>query len=379
MKLHPLTVPAGVLSFGLLAAAGLMSLRVTAGPLNPPSGAVSPTYKTLSEVEPRIAINATNTPGDADATPSLFKITQPGSYYLTGNVTGVSGKFGIEIAASGVTLDLNGFELLGVAGSRAGVTISSSNPRNVAVRNGSVRGWGENGVALSAVSSSVADLRVSDNAGSGISMVGACMASGCQVYGNGDDGIQAGVACMVLGCTAYNNGSAGISAMGGCTISDSTVYFNAGDGVAVLSGCTISGCTAYNNLGNGISATAGATVSGCTSRSNTLDGVRVSSDCRVTDNTCVFNGVGDGAGIHATSDSNRIEGNLCKSADRGIDVDGTGNIIMRNTCTANTINWTIVGGNSYLVVVANRTVSNFSGDAGGGGYGSTDPNANFTY
>jgi len=359
-----------------IATVGVMAV---AGPLNPPGGAVSPTYKTLTEIEPRIAINATNTPGDADATPSLYKITQPGSYYLTGNVTGVSGKIGIEIASSGVTLDLNGFELLGVAGSRAGVNISAFNPQNIGVRNGSVRGWGENGVALSAVNSSVTDLRVSGNAGSGISMVGACIASGCLANGNGGDGIQAGVACMVLGCTAYDNGSAGISAMGGCTISDSTAYFNTGDGVAVLSGCTISGCTAYNNLGNGISATSGATVSGCTARSNTLDGVRVSSDCHVLSNTCVFNGIGDGAGIHATSDSNRIEGNVCKSADRGIDVDGTGNIIMRNTCTANTINWTIVGGNSYLVVVANRTVSNFSGDAGGGGYGSTDPNANFTY
>ena len=87
-----------------------------AGPLNPPAGPVTSTYKTLTEVEPRIAINATNTPGDAigDPSPSLFKITQPGSYYLTGNITGVEDTHGIEIVASGVTLDLNGFDLLGV-------------------------------------------------------------------------------------------------------------------------------------------------------------------------------------------------------------------------------------------------------------------------
>ena len=46
MKLHPLTVPAGVVSFGLLAAAGLMSLRVTAGPLNPPRRAAGGAYQT---------------------------------------------------------------------------------------------------------------------------------------------------------------------------------------------------------------------------------------------------------------------------------------------------------------------------------------------
>ena len=89
-----------------LAAAGLLF----AGPLDPPAGPVAPTYKTLTEVEPRIAINAANTPGDAD---SLFKITQPGSYYLTGNITGVVGRHGIEIAvpANGpsVTIDLMGY------------------------------------------------------------------------------------------------------------------------------------------------------------------------------------------------------------------------------------------------------------------------------
>lgn len=55
-----------------------------AGDLNPPAGPVSPTHKTLTEIEPRTAISMANTPGDAD---SLFKITQPGSYYLTGNIT----------------------------------------------------------------------------------------------------------------------------------------------------------------------------------------------------------------------------------------------------------------------------------------------------
>ncbi|HRJ49802.1 MAG TPA: hypothetical protein PKU91_04680, partial [Phycisphaerales bacterium] len=86
------------------------AMAVSAGPLDPPAGPVAGTYKTLTEVEPRIAINAVNTPGGAN---SLFRITQPGSYYLTGNITGVIGKHGIEIAASGVTIDLMGFDLQG--------------------------------------------------------------------------------------------------------------------------------------------------------------------------------------------------------------------------------------------------------------------------
>lgn len=56
--------------------------------------------KTLAQVEPRTPIGPDTTPGDNDSTPSLYKITQPGSYYLTGPITGVADKIGIETAAS---------------------------------------------------------------------------------------------------------------------------------------------------------------------------------------------------------------------------------------------------------------------------------------
>jgi len=117
---------------------------VRAGELDPPAGPVVPTHKTLTEVEPRIAVNADNTPGDAD---SLFKITQPGSYYLTGNVTGQSGMHGIQLEADGVTLDLGGFTLLGVAGSLDGINMPAFR-ENVVIRNGHLRNWGESGIRI---------------------------------------------------------------------------------------------------------------------------------------------------------------------------------------------------------------------------------------
>ncbi|RMD64345.1 MAG: hypothetical protein D6824_04110, partial [Planctomycetota bacterium] len=96
--------------------------QALAGPLNPPAGPIAPTHKTLTEVEPRIAVSADNTPGDAD---SVFKITQSGSYYLLGDVVGERLKFGIEITAPNVTLDLNGFTLQGVVGSFSGVVVNA--------------------------------------------------------------------------------------------------------------------------------------------------------------------------------------------------------------------------------------------------------------
>ena len=53
-----------------------------------------------------------------------------------------------QIAASGVTLDLNGFDLVGVAGSLDGVSVTLLNAINVSVRNGSVRSWGGSGINL---------------------------------------------------------------------------------------------------------------------------------------------------------------------------------------------------------------------------------------
>jgi parallel beta-helix repeat protein len=120
-------------------------------------------------------------------------------------------------------------------------------------------------------------------------------------------------------------------------------------------------------------------ISECSASFNTGNGIYASGS-HIVGNTCRGNGFsGDGAGILVIFDESRIEGNNCTNNDRGIDVDGAGNIIIRNTCSGNTVNWDIVAGNSYLIVQAATTASNFTGDAGGGGVGSTNPHANFTF
>lgn len=131
-----------VLAFLLAGAAHAPALG---GGLNPPGGAPAPTMKTLDQVEPRTPVNSTTCPGDVD---SSFRITAPGSYYLTGNIVGASGFNGIKISASDVTLDLMGFAVRGVPGSRSGIAVDliSLTLANITIRNGAVEGWGAFGV-----------------------------------------------------------------------------------------------------------------------------------------------------------------------------------------------------------------------------------------
>ncbi|MCC6678433.1 MAG: right-handed parallel beta-helix repeat-containing protein [Phycisphaerales bacterium] len=344
----------------VLAAAALIA---HAGPLDPPAGSVASSYKTLSEVEPRIAVGPATTPGDSDGTPSLYKITQPGSYYLAGNVTGVSGRIGIEIVASGVTLDLMGFELLGVAGALDGVRVTTAGVANVAVVNGSVRNWDDDGVDVS----SAQGVRV----------------EGVLASGNSDAGIRAGVNAVIIGCTARQNASSGVSSTGGistlagCTIKDCSVSLNNGYGINTTSGCVVMNCSVQANA-DGILVNSGSTVVGCTLYNNSGDGIIVTGDCLVRSNMCLNNGALSGSGIWASSSDNRIEDNNSTGADIGIRVTGTGNFISRNTCSGNTTNWDIASGNVCLVVLG-ATSGAITGDSGGVSPGSTNPNANYTY
>jgi hypothetical protein len=109
---------------GVLMMPGLM----LAGPLQPAVGPVVSTGKTLTSLEPRTEINASNTPGDAN---SIFRITQPGSYYVSGNIAASGARSAIEIAASNVTIDLTGFTLSSFITNDGAIN-------NITIRNGTV-------------------------------------------------------------------------------------------------------------------------------------------------------------------------------------------------------------------------------------------------
>lgn len=241
------------------------------GPIDPPAGPVAPTMKTLAEVEPRIPVGPDTTPGDSA---NIYVISQSGSYYLTGNIVGEAGKTGIRITGSHVVLDLNGAMLGGVPESREGIRISGN---HVTVRNGSVVGWGRQGIRgfseLSQKAAIIEDVSVVDNHDDGIDIYEGGAVRRCNARGNGGHGIQVYSGCLIDSCIVRNNTADGINTNFACIVRNSTSMFNGGDGIRLGMSSQASECIAYDNNEHGIEALDDCNFTACNTDRNTLSGI----------------------------------------------------------------------------------------------------------
>lgn len=299
------------------------------GSLTPP-GPPAPTMKSADQIEPRTPISS-----------APYTITNPGSYYLTTNLFGVSGKNGISIAANNVTLDLNGFTLQGMSGSLSGIDIPGAQT-NVVVRNGTVNGWGNTGVYC--------------ESGSSLNMVFERLNVSACIYGMGINGLGA----VVRDCNCQLNSILGISCIN-CTVSGCTANNNACGGIyADL--CMVTGCSAQNNGYHGIEIYSG-TVSGCFVRNNNFCGICVSGGINnVIDNTCLQNNTAASsywAGIVIQSGNNRVENNhVASNVNAGIQInyylDAT-NIIIKNSVSGNGANNYVLPGSQIVGPLINTT------------------------
>ncbi|MGH7905740.1 MAG: right-handed parallel beta-helix repeat-containing protein [Candidatus Binataceae bacterium] len=115
-----------------------------------------------------------------------YKIKLSGSYRLTGNLT-PGGADGIEVSASNVTIDLNGFSIIGSSGSGIGI-LADTGVTAVSVHNGTISAMGGAGISLGD-SSAIEDVVVSGNA-SGIAIGGQGIVSHSVLSGNKGIGIS---------------------------------------------------------------------------------------------------------------------------------------------------------------------------------------------
>ncbi len=327
-------------SLALAASAGLL----IAGPLTPPAGPVTSTMKTLTEVEPRIAINATNTPGDASST---FKITQSGSYYLTADVVALANKIGISVTASNVTIDLNGYGIISSAGAANAAIEKVSSTGNLSVRNGSVQGPFGNRAVFAGSPARIEDLTITQG---DIAINGSpSTVRNCRITGGGffaliTLGDFANAPSVIEDCQLVHTSSTGNGILSShndttirrCTVSSGPGFDNYGI-QAFASGHVIEDCT-VRGFGAGVGG--GSVVKNCTITGAVGSGIFI-SDAIVEGNNLFNCGTGiniNGSGSTTAVLANRFRGCTTPIVGTGSGIAPTSTAAAATNPNANIVN-----------------------------------------
>lgn len=341
----------------LAGVAGLAVITSHAGPLNPPGGPVSSTYKTLNDVQPRTPIQSL--PPNQGPPVAQYAITADGSYYLTGTIFGTSTEPCIYIAnnVSNVTIDLNGFTLDGHIGGAYAIFSDMAPGARLTVRNGSFVGWTAEAIEAGSQACQIDSLQLSGaftalNVGAG-SIVHDC------IIRTPHTGIIAGAGARLTDCTV---------------IDPVTLGYSLGDGAsAVRCSChnggnfTNTGITTGNNaqivecniLGTSVGIDivgAACRVERCKVGQNNI-GIRVVVGNEIMDNTINAGVGGVGQGIVLTDGYNRVQRNHIAAFDTGIQILGGSNVVTSNALNGCTNPITIAGPANPLVAPAVSTAA----------------------
>lgn len=385
---------------------------VLAGPLDPPAGPIAPSFKTLADVEPRTAIQSLTGSDTA-----RYVISRPGAYYLTTDLTGAPGKHGIEIQAGDVTIDLNGYSLVGVQGSLSAIRAPAGAAKPaISIRNGAVSGWGSIAIDLQGHHSArIENVRAHNNGAHAFVVGGSGVITSCQAHtntgcgfvtddravitectatGNGVDGFRLGFECVlnhltasvngqhglftsasavITECTASANGQNGIRLGDNSTISRSTANANIAEGIHGMNAVSVERCTASHNSSSGIALMgAGNAVTDCVVRGNGRDGVRVFNTSVVTGCVADANATIPGnfhAGIRLIGQGNRADSNSLSANSVGLRIDSPGSLATRNNFSFNPVRVDAEPGNNVAQIIV----------VPGANFVSTDPWANFAH
>ncbi len=379
-----------------------------------PSGPPQPTMLRLDQVEPRMPI---------ESVPTV--IDESGHYYLTGDLfMPHAGMRGIMVEADDVTIDLNGFSLVGPGANSLDGIRQPDQYRNLTIKNGVVRNWqgsSAGGIIARGTGTKVINVHVTNNAfgmqlmagglvsdsfamdnttvgidvvrnvvvrnsrayrnGLGIHAVEGNTISHSVAYANQQTGIYLGDGNSLSHSTSFSNGVHGVFAVYGNSVVASTAMNNASNGIHLISGNTVTQSSSWQNGANGMRVGSGNNVYGNAIQLNAGHGMLINMYNRIADNQVDRNGneMPKMAGLYVEGLRNRIEGNNVSRHDIGFFVTGAGNYIVRNSASGNSSNWSVVVGNTCLVVAASTTDEAIEGNSGGVSPGAMDPLANVTY
>ncbi|TMB98176.1 MAG: hypothetical protein E6J42_06555, partial [Chloroflexi bacterium] len=215
-----------------------------------------------------------------------FTISQPGSYVLTSNLTGVSGQSGITVNVENVTIDLQGFELVGVPGAVSGI---NGTQNGLTVLNGTIRNWPSYGVTTTGIRvGGVADHVNLISNGAGIFFGGRAAVSNCRVETStsANAGIQVGTQSRIINCVSTGNAGVGIAAGNDTNVTQVVATSNGGTEIYGSQRDTLEDCVADGGgtAGNGIDVGDSSIVRGCTASNN--GGVEIYGGPRVVLEDC---------------------------------------------------------------------------------------------
>lgn len=336
--------PVGPLVAALLLLCAPAIVRAQDEPQGPPGSQVT-RMKTLNQIEPRSVISSIP-----------FTITNSGSYYLTQNLTGdVTTTNGIIIAVGDVTLDLGGFVISGTTNGSYGISLAGSSYRNITIRNGVVRGWGQAGLYLqdgvscrlsdiTAVSNGtslafaavyvgqdwdVADCSASMNRNGGFYIGEDSHARNCRARGNKSHGFILGNGSRLENCSASANADNGIQGGMMTMILNCTANYNTNSGIHVGLYASASGNISAWNGGAGLVAGTGSRVERNVVSQNGAGGIVAEGYSRVTENQVVLN---TGAGIMGKTGS-RVDNNHVFGGTVGVQSDSSayGSLFVANS------------------------------------------------
>jgi hypothetical protein len=292
---------------------GLGGATLALGMLTSPASAN--TIGSIQAVTPAVDTDFPRTPITQAMLPlTIFKA---GSYYLAENLVATADtSFLIRVTTADVTIDLNGFRIVGSTGSLgASSCILLSNAHNASISNGTIRGC--KSVGISGYSSDFVQIdRV-------------------RLLNNGSLGADLGHGALVSRSTTANNGGQGLRVAEGSVVEAVVAYGNDSHGIQGNDGSVFQSVAAMNNSLSGVLGGVGAVVRGVAAMAN-LTGVEVGLASAVTSTATTQN-----ASVGIKGDKHMLLG-MCTAVGNGYGF-WTGQSALTNGVTADNDNEEIWG------------------------------------